>query len=160
MFFYDFFCDIIKVTHYCIVLLFSYIKSLPFHLLDLCLFHMDIFLLNQLIVFFLSSFELKANLLISSVKSNVFISSVKTLSLSLLNICCVFNFFTVFYELNSLWPFLDNLCQFYFFLNNLFYYQVELLPSSFYNLQVKVFFLWHTFFLLFGFLSSLPSSIT
>ena len=81
----------------------------------------------------LSSFELKAILLISSVK---------TLCLSLLNLCCVFNislFFT-----NTFLSSLRLLHQFSLFLNSLFFSLFELLLNSFYNFEIKVFFLWHT----------------
>ena len=63
----------------------------------------------------LSIFELKAIMLISSVK---------TLCLSLFNLFCVFNIDLLF---------LMNCLQ--FFLDNLFYSHVGLLLNSFYNLQ-------------------------
>ena len=58
-----FLCNIIKFNHFCIVSLYCYIQSLLFHLLQLCLLHMYIFLLSQLIIL-LSSFEVKAILLL------------------------------------------------------------------------------------------------
>ena len=70
----------------------------------------------------LSSFELKG---IMSV------SSVKTLCLSLLNLCCVFNISLLFF-MNSLGLSTPIL----FFLNGLFYFQFELLLNSFYNLEI------------------------
>ena len=73
---------IIFVSIYYIV-----IYSLLFHILDLSLFHMDMFLLNQLIAF-LSLFELKAILLISSVN---------TLCLSVLNRGFVFDINLLFF---------------------------------------------------------------
>ena len=69
----------------------------------------------------LSSFELKAILLISLVK---------TLYLLLSNSCCVFIKKLLFF-MNSLLSFLRR-----FFLDDLFYFQVELLLNSFYNFQI------------------------
>ena len=73
----------------------------------------------------LSSFELKAILLISSVK---------TLSLSLLNLCCVFNFSLLF--INSFWSSRSS-TSILFFLNDLFYFKFEMLLNSFIILKFK-----------------------
>ena len=83
----------------------------------------------------LSSFERKTILLISSIK---------TLCLSLLKLFCVFNFDLLFL-INYLWFFKYFLCWYYFFLDNVFYSQVELLLKCFYSFQIWVFFLWHTY---------------
>ena len=85
----------------------------------------------------LSSSELKAALLISSVK---------TLCPSLSNRYCFFNIRLLF-----LWIVQDNLHQFYSILNGLFYFQFELLLNSFYNLKVNFSF-YYTFFCSFSFL--------
>ena len=94
-----------------------------FHLLDLFTFHMHIFLSNQLIE---SSFELKAILLISSVK---------TLCFSLLNLGCIFNINLLFFY-EFFMAYFKVMYIVSFFLNGLSYFQVELLPNSFYNLQM------------------------
>ena len=72
--FYVFFCNIIKVKHFCVVLLYLVI---PYAYV--CIESIDGILL--------SSFELKAILLITSVK---------TLCPSLLNLCCVLNIILLF----------------------------------------------------------------
>ena len=77
-----------KLIIFYIVLIYYYIRSLLFRLLHLFLFHMRVFLSNQLIAFFLSSFELKAILLIYSIK---------TLCVSLLNLYYVFNINLLFF---------------------------------------------------------------
>ena len=74
----------------------------------------------------LSSFELKAMLLISSVK---------TLCFLLLNLCCVFNISLLFFMncllfSQKLFTLID------FFLNGLFWFQAELFLKSVYNLQI------------------------
>ena len=71
----------------------------------------------------LSSFKLKAVLLISSVK---------TLCLSLFNLCCVFNIDWLFL-MSSLWFPLMRSVSILFFLDIFLYYQVPLLLNSFYN---------------------------
>ena len=74
----------------------------------------------------LSSFELKAILLIYSVK---------TLCLSLLNLCCVFNI--SFYFLRILFNLFSNyLLEVYFLLNGLFYFQFALLLNSLDNFEI------------------------
>ena len=79
-----------KLIIFCIVLLDCYIKSFLYHLLNLCLFHVHMFLSTDCIL--LSLVELKAIL---------WISSVKILCLSLWNLCCIFNIALLF--VNSLW---------------------------------------------------------
>ena len=92
--FYAFFRNIIKVNHFCIILLYYYIKSFLFHFPDLCLFHMH-FSIKSIDFILLSSLELKAILLIYSVK---------TLCFLLLDFCCLFsNNFS--FLMNSLWGF-------------------------------------------------------
>ena len=71
----------------------------------------------------LSSFELKVIFLISSVK---------TLCLSLLNVCCVLNINLLFF-MNSLWSSSKLSIPVSFFLDSLFYFQVEFLLNSFHN---------------------------
>ena len=85
--FYVFFCNIIKAKHF---VLFYHIITLNFFFL-----HTRSLLVRCAYVFtesidciLLSSFKLKAILLISSLK---------TLCLSLLNLCCVFNISLLFY---------------------------------------------------------------
>ena len=73
----------------------------------------------------LTSFEVKAVLLISSLKTCI----------SFLTFCCVFNISSIFF-MNSFLSSL-RLHQFHFFLNGLFYFQFELLLYSFYNLEIK-----------------------
>ena len=70
--------------------------------------------------------------------------------LSFLNLCRVFNA-NLLYFMNSLWSFLRLSITFCFFLDGLFYSQVELLVSSFNNFQNQVFILWHTFLCLLRF---------
>ena len=79
----------------------------------------------------LTSFELKAILLISSVKR---------LCYSHLNLCCVFN-------INSM-PIL-------LFLDDLFYLEVELLLNRFHNRKIQVFFWLHKFGCLLAFISAI-----
>ena len=77
------FCNIIKVNHFFIVSLYHHIKFMLFYALDLFLFCMHKFLLNQL---------------------TLMISSVKTLFLFLLNLFCdvkifvFYKFFVIFYK--------------------------------------------------------------
>ena len=79
----------------------------------------------------LSSFELKTILLTFSVN---------TLSFSILNLCCSFKIDLLFF-MSSSWSSL----RLYSFQNSLFYFEFELILSSFYNLEIYVFFWWHTF---------------
>ena len=57
MSFYIFFCNIIKVNHFCIILLYCYIWSHLFHLLKLC--SLDMVLPNQWVTFFYHHLNLK-----------------------------------------------------------------------------------------------------
>ena len=117
-----FFCNIIKVNH------FSYLFIVLLHLISSFSLTRSVLVpyaydsIESIDCILLSSFELKAIL---------FISSVKTFFPSLL-ILAVFLVYLVFYELCMIF-FKYYLCQFYFSLNNLFYLQVELLLNSFYN---------------------------
>ena len=106
-------------------------RSKNYYILNLCSFHMRMFLPNHKDCIFFSSFELKVILLVSSAK---------TLCLSLINFCCIFSISLLFF-MNSLKP----STSFFFFLNSLFYFQFELLKNSFYNLEIFVFYLWHFF---------------
>ena len=76
--------------------------------------------------FILSLFELKAILTIFSIK---------TLCFSLLNLCCVFNINWLFFT-NSLSSFLRLSLPILFFLDDSFYFQVELLLNSFYHFPI------------------------
>ena len=116
-----FLCNIIKFNHFCIVSLYCYIQSLLFHLLQLCLLHMYIFLLSQLIIFFYHHLKWKQSYYFYYYYYFYITSSVKTLSFSLLNLCCVFNIY-LFFFMNSLFFFIvffcnnrSYLCQFLFF---------------------------------------------
>ena len=84
---------------------------------------------------FLSSFELKAILLIFSVI---------TLRLSLLNLSCVFNIDLLFF-VNSLWSFLRHSMSVLFFRTWSVLFSIWVASNSYHNLQIQVFFLWHTF---------------
>ena len=75
----------------------------------------------------LSSFELKAILLISSVK---------TLCFSILNLCCVFVISLVFFYEFFLIFFKTIYINFIFFLNGFFYFQFELLLNSFDSIEI------------------------
>ena len=72
----------------------------------------------------LSSFELNTIFLILSVKT--------TLCISLLTLCCVFNIDLVFYKFFMIF-FNSIYINFIFFLDILFYSQVQLLLKSFFN---------------------------
>ena len=122
MFFYVFFFNIIKIKHFCIVLLYCYIKFLLSYIPNLYSFQMHMFLSNQLTAFFYHHLNLKP-------------SSVNTLCLSLLYLCYVFSTSLLFF-MNSLGLSTSIL----FFSNGLFYFQFELFLNSFYNLKVQVFF--------------------
>ena len=143
MFFCFFFYNIIKVNHFldCFIILlhliswFSLTKSLFVLYAWVSIESIDCILL--------SSFELKAIVLISSVK---------ILCFSLLNLCCVFKIISLFfYEFFMIFFFSNCLFQFYFSLNNLFYYQGKLLLNSFWNyLNLTFLFMIH-FFCVFAF---------
>ena len=64
--------------------------------------------------------------------ARLLIYSVKTLCLSLLNLCCVFNVDLLSF-INSL---ILSMSVLFFFLYNLFYSQVEFLLNSFHNFQI------------------------
>ena len=116
MLFCFFFCNIIKVNYflYRFIILLHLISS--FSVTISLLVPHAYFSIESTDCILLSSFELKAILLISSVKK---------LCLSLLNLCCVFNI-NLLFLMNSLcfllwqkYGSLANLCQFYFFLDGL-----------------------------------------
>ena len=116
MLFCFFFCNIIKVNYflYRFIILLHLISS--FSVTISLLVPHAYFSIESTDCILLSSFELKAILLISSVKK---------LCLSLLNLCCVFNI-NLLFLMNSLcfllwqkYVSLANLCQFYFFLDGL-----------------------------------------
>ena len=90
MFFYVFFCNIIQVNRflYRFIILLHLISSFPFtRSLFVPYAYVSIASIDSIL---LSSYELKAILLISPVK---------TLCLALLNLCCVFiNFYYCFYK--------------------------------------------------------------
>ena len=123
MFLYVLFCNIIKVNHFCIALLYCFILSLLYCFIiatfNLFFFTYKSFALYGTTAAFykipLSSFELEATL----------ISSVKTLCLSILNLCCVFNISLFF--------------LFLFFFSKLSFFSrwviSLLLLNSFYNLE-------------------------
>ena len=117
-----------KSSKLIIFVLFYYI--VPFNLFyipEIRLFHMHMHVSAESIdCILLSSFELKAMLLISSVK---------TLCFLLLNLCCVFNISLLFFMncllfSQKLFTLID------FFLNGLFRFQAELFLKSVYNLQI------------------------
>ena len=72
-------------------------------------------------------------LLTFALKAILWISSAKTLCLSFLNLCCVYNINLLFF-MNSLWFFLMLFMSVWFFPDGLFYSQVALrVINSFYN---------------------------
>ena len=79
--FYVFFCNIIKVKHFRIVLLYCYIWFFLSYILNLYSSYMHVSI-KSIDCILLSSSELKAILLITSVK---------TICFSFLNLCCVFD---------------------------------------------------------------------
>ena len=113
------FCNIIKINSFCITSLYCYIEYFLFHLLDLLLIPYAYVSIKSIDYILLSLFELEAILLISSLK---------TLCISFLDLCYVFNIYLFFYEF------------FMIFLKanyvNLFNYQIELLLNGFYNCQI------------------------
>ena len=130
------------VLHFFIILLhlvfsFLHIKSLPITYTYIPIESISCILLLP--------FDLKATLLISSVK---------TLRLSLPNLCCVFAINLLFF-INSLW-FSLGLFVFSLFilLVGLFLFQVELLLNSFCNLYIYFFFC-RTIFCVFCFFISI-----
>ena len=114
---------IIKVKYFCIVLLYC------LHLISSLLHTRSLLVpctyvsIKSIDCILLSSFELKAILLSSSVK---------TLCLSLLNQCFVFNITLLFF-----YEFFKTIyINFIFSLSGLFYFQFEPLLNSFYNLEI------------------------
>ena len=107
MFFDIFICDIIKVS-YCFIIL----SRLIFSFLHISSLHVPCAYVSikSIDCILLSSFELKAILLITSVK---------TLCHSLLNLCCAFNFFS-FYKFFLISFKTAYINSYLFFLNNLF----------------------------------------
>ena len=127
MFVYVFFWNIIKVNHFlhCFIILLHLISS-PLHATPLLIPH-TYASIESIDCILLSSFELKAILLTSSVK---------TVCLLLLNLCCVFTI-NLLFLVNSLWSFLIlSTSMPFFFLHDSFYFQVELLLNSFYDFQI------------------------
>ena len=122
VFLYVFFCNTIKVNHFLyrfitLLYLLSSISLTRFLLLPYAYLSIE-----SIYFIFLSSFEVKAILIVSSVK---------ILCLSLLIFCCVFNVILLYFR-NPLRPFTSIL----FFLNGSFHFQFELLLSSLYNLEI------------------------
>ena len=122
VFLYVFFCNTIKVNHFLyrfitLLYLLSSISLTRFLLLPYAYLSIE-----SIYFIFLSSFEVKAILIVSSVK---------ILCLSLLIFCCVFNVILLYF-MNPLRPFTSIL----FFLNGSFHFQFELLLSSLYNLEI------------------------
>ena len=99
-----------------------YIRSLCFYVLLIA--HVFIESIDCIL---LSSFELRAILLIFSMKS---------LCLSVLSLCFVFNINLLFLMISLL--FCYYICQSYFLLDFLFYDQVEFPINSFYHFQIQV----------------------
>ena len=120
MFFYVFFCYTIKANHFFIVLLYWYIWFLLFYIVSLCTFHLHIFLLNLLILFWLNA--------------NLLTSSVNTFCFSLLNLYCDFNINLLFFM--NFWFSQRLFTSGLFFLIGLFYSQVDLLLSNAYSFQI------------------------
>ena len=126
MFFYVFFCNLIKVKQFwfCFIILLHLISS-SLHTRSLFVPYAYVSI-ESIDCILLSSFELKAILLIYSVK---------TLCLSLLNLCCVSNI--SFYFLRILFNLFSNyLLEVYFLLNGLFYFQFALLLNSLDNFEI------------------------
>ena len=129
MLFHVFFCKIIKV-HRSKFKVYRFIILL--HLISSCSLARSLLVpyadvsIKSIDCILLSSFELKAILLISSVK---------TLCFSLLNLCFVFSINLLFIT-NSLCLLLQQKklsMSILFFLDNLFYFQAEFVPNSCYN---------------------------
>ena len=123
--FYVFFCYIIKVKHFCdffIILLHLMSSFLHSRSLLIPCAYVSIESIDRIL---LSSFEIEAILLNSSVKAFCF---------SLLNLCYVFSISLLFFMnsyLTSLRLPISNL----FFLNGLVYFRFERLLNIFHNLQ-------------------------
>ena len=126
MFFYVFFCNVIKVNNflYCFISLLHLISS--FSLTRSLLVPYAYVSIETIDCILLSSFELKTILLISSAK---------TLWLSLLNYFCVCNINSLFF-MNSLWLFLS-LTMLILFLTRWFILFSSLVASKrFYNFPI------------------------
>ena len=142
MLFHVFLFNIIKVNHflflYCFIILLYLIFSFSLNRSLLNPYAYDF--IESIHCILLSSFELKEILLFSSAK---------TLCLTLLNLWCAFNT-SLFLFMNSIWSFLrlSNLIS--FFLDNLYFYQVQLLLNKFYNLKFNFSF-YDTHFFVFRF---------
>ena len=110
MFFCVFFYNIIKVNHflYHLITLLHLISS--FSLTRSLIVPYAYVYIESIDCILLSSFELKAILLVSSVK---------TLCLSLLNLCCIFNIDLLFFIISLLFSLLLSMSVL-FFLDNLF----------------------------------------
>ena len=83
-------CSFLSSFFNCFIVLLQIISSFS---LDLCLMFLQMFLSNQLIAFFYYHLNLKAILLISLVK---------TLYISLLNLCCVFHINLLFFMISCM----------------------------------------------------------
>ena len=122
MFFYVLFYDIIKVNNflYFFIVLLHLISY--FSLTRSLLVRYAYASIRSIHCIVLSSFKLNEMLIISSVKA---------LWLSLPDLCCVFNIDLLFLY-NFLWFYFKTInAIFIFFLDNLFYFQVQLLLNSF-----------------------------
>ena len=121
LFSYFFLCNIIKVNKflYSFIILLHLISS--FLLTKSLLVPYGYISIESIDCILLSLFELRAVLLISSIKS---------LCLSLLDLCRVFNISLLFF-MNSL----RLSTSIFFFLNGLFYFQFELLLNRSYSLE-------------------------
>ena len=139
-----FFCNIFKVNHflYHFIALSHSVSS--FSLTRSLLVAYAYVSIKSIDSLLLSSFELKAILLISLVK---------TLCLSLLNLCGVFDINLLFF-MNYLWYFLRLSTSISFFLDGVNYFQVELLLKIFIVSNLGFLSMAH-FFVSFAFLSSL-----
>ena len=114
LFLYVFFYKIINSNYFCTVLFYCYIY---YYIATSLLFYVYVSI-KSIDYILLSSFELKAILLVSSMK---------TMSLSLLSLCCIFNI-----DLLFLYKCFDT-----FYVNLIFFYsQVDLFLNSFYNFQI------------------------
>ena len=126
MFCYVFFCNIIKAKHffYCFIILSHLISSFSFT---------RSFFVPYTYSFLVPSIESFYCLPLSPFQAILLISSAKTLCLSLLNLCCVFNIIYCSYEFFMVFFFnkRNYLFKFYFFLHGLFYSQIELLIKRF-----------------------------
>ena len=124
MFFYAFFCNIIKIKYFCTISLYYY-KFLLSYIIDLSSFYRHMFLSNQLIAFSYHHLHLK----------QFFNFFSKILCFSLLNLCCIFNISLLFF-MSSFWSSLRLSTSVLFFLNTLIDFQLELLLKKFYNLEI------------------------